>query len=110
MALEHRYGQLGNPINQPTYRLPAHPSDDTQRNLPTPAKHVDLDNEKLVFTQAAAGTFHSGAIDRNGHAYLWGSNFEGQLCIGDTKDINYPIRTSPEYPTDDHGDMIPGAR
>ena len=24
------YGQLGNPINQPTYRLPAHPSDDTQ--------------------------------------------------------------------------------
>jgi len=24
------YGQLGNPINQPTYSLPAHPSDDTQ--------------------------------------------------------------------------------
>jgi hypothetical protein len=49
------YGQLGNPTNQPTYRLPTHPSDDTQRNLPTPIKHVPLANEQLTFITAAAG-------------------------------------------------------
>ena len=104
------YGQLGNPINQPTYRLPAHPSDDTQRNLPTPAKHVDPNNEKLTFVTASAGVFHSAAIDVVGHAYFWGNNYEGQLCLDSTSDVNFPSMTVPEWPTDDHGNAIPGAR
>ena len=110
------YGQLGNPINQPTYRLPSHPSDDTQRNLPTPAKHVDLKNEKLTFVTAAAGTFHSAAVDVQGYAYFWGNNYEGQLCTGDQKDSNFPIKIVPDLPAydakgnEDYGKVIPGTR
>jgi hypothetical protein len=45
-----------------------------------------------------------------GHAYLWGNNYEGQLCTGDTVDVNFPIKTAPEYPTDDGGNILPGTR
>ena len=84
------------------------PPNDAQRNLPTPAKHVDIANEKLTFVTAAAGTFHSAAIDVHGHAYTWGNNYEGQLCTGDSKDVTFPVRTVPESPADDAGNAIAG--
>lgn len=62
------YGQLGSPTNMPTYGLPSHPTDNTQRNLPTAALFVDATAEAARFTHVAAGTFHSGAIDTEGFA------------------------------------------
>jgi alpha-tubulin suppressor-like RCC1 family protein len=45
------YGQLGSPTNMPTYGLPAHPADKTQRNLPTPTEFVEPAAQTAVFTQ-----------------------------------------------------------
>ena len=103
------YGQLGSPTNMPTYGLPSHPTDNTQRNLPTAAMFVDATAEAARFIHVAAGTFHSGSIDTEGYAYLWGVNFQGQLCSGSVANINYPSRII-SMPTDEHGNVIPGAR
>eukprot|EP00282_Hemiselmis_andersenii_P032523 CAMPEP_0169463874 /NCGR_PEP_ID=MMETSP1042-20121227/20348_1 /TAXON_ID=464988 /ORGANISM="Hemiselmis andersenii, Strain CCMP1180" /LENGTH=1709 /DNA_ID=CAMNT_0009576651 /DNA_START=1 /DNA_END=5130 /DNA_ORIENTATION=+ len=103
------YGQLGSPTNMPTYGLPSHPTDNTQRNLPTAALFVDTTAEQARFIHVAAGTFHSGAIDTEGYAYLWGVNFQGQLCSGSVSNINYPTRIV-SMPTDEQGNVIPGAR
>lgn len=103
------YGQLGNPVNMPTYGLPAHPADNTQRNLPTSAAFVDAEAEAETFVKIAAGTFHSAALDKGGRAYLWGNNFEGQLCSGGTVNINNPSRIV-SGPVRDDGSEIAGAR
>jgi alpha-tubulin suppressor-like RCC1 family protein len=154
------YGQLGSPTNMPTYGLPAHPADKTQRNLPTPTEFVEAAAQTAVFTQVgprplslpsatrsmrgpckwcvfgrrpetyvsrlsvplsshlplrhlstqvASGTFHSGAIDTDGYTYLWGANFEGQLCSGTTVNVNFPTRIV-SMPTDESGAEIPGGR
>ncbi|KAJ1483948.1 regulator of chromosome condensation 1/beta-lactamase-inhibitor protein II [Baffinella frigidus] len=57
----------------------------------------------------AAGTFHSGGIDTEGYAYLWGANYEGQLCSGATVNINFPTRIV-SMPTDEKGVVIEGVR
>eukprot|EP00960_Hanusia_phi_P025453 745652-Hanusia_phi.AAC.5 len=52
------YGQLGTYINQPTYGLPTHPADSTQRNLPTAVHFNNANLASKMYVYAAAGTFH----------------------------------------------------
>uniref|UniRef100_A0A7S4PFN2 RCC1-like domain-containing protein n=1 Tax=Guillardia theta TaxID=55529 RepID=A0A7S4PFN2_GUITH len=103
------YGQLGTYINQPTYGLPTHPSDSTQRNLPTAVHFNDANLASKMFVYASAGTFHSAAMDTDGNVYTWGNNYEGQLCSGDLKNVDFPNPINVK-PTDDNGNAIPGAR
>lgn len=79
-------GQLGTDSNVPTYGLPSHPAEWTQRNLPTPVRYVD----GIKFHMAAAGMFHSLALDVSGKAYSWGMNTNGQLCLGHLRNQNFP--------------------
>ena len=79
-------GQLGTDSNVPTYGLPSHPAEWTQRNLPTPVRFVD----GIKFQRAAAGMFHSLALDVAGKAYSWGMNTNGQLCLGHLRNQNFP--------------------
>lgn len=79
-------GQLGTDSNVPTYGLPSHPAEWTQRNLPTAVRFVD----GIKFRRAAAGMFHSLALDVSGKAYAWGMNTNGQLCLGHLRNQNFP--------------------
>ena len=79
-------GQLGTDANVPTYGLPSHPAEWTQRNLPTAVRFVD----GIKFKRAAAGMFHSLALDEAGKAYSWGMNTNGQLCLGHLRNQNFP--------------------
>ena len=40
----------------------------------------------------ACGNFHTIAIDTEGYLYAWGSNDDGQLGLGDTKDRYTPTK------------------
>jgi alpha-tubulin suppressor-like RCC1 family protein len=79
-------GQLGTDSNVPTYGLPSHPAEWTQRNLPTAVRFVD----GIKFKRAAAGMFHSLALDEAGKVYSWGMNTNGQLCLGHLRNQNFP--------------------
>ncbi|RBP98739.1 RCC1 domain-containing protein, partial [Bifidobacterium xylocopae] len=62
---------------------------------PTPARVTDP-APNTTWTTISAGTYHSLAIDSNGHAYSWGDNQWGQLGNGTTSawgiTQNTPVR------------------
>eukprot|EP00960_Hanusia_phi_P025454 745652-Hanusia_phi.AAC.6 len=48
-------------------------------------------------------------MDTDGNVYTWGNNYEGQLCSGNLKNVDFPNPINVK-PTDDNGTPIPGAR
>lgn len=44
------------------------------------------------FTQVAAGTSHSLALDASGNVWAWGKNDKGQLGTGDATNKAYPVK------------------
>ena len=49
---------------------------------------VDLSNDPII--KLAAGSTHSVALTKSGIVYVWGSNKEGQLGLGDeAEEISY---------------------
>jgi alpha-tubulin suppressor-like RCC1 family protein len=68
---------------------------------PTKIDASYFNNEKVV--QIAASEYTSYALTENGDVYAWGTDYQGQLVIGDDHDIellgtsekmiNYPVKT-----------------
>ena len=52
-----------------------------------------FNNEKIILL--CLGGRHSGAITESGKLYMWGSNTDGQLGLGDTQNRNIPSLVPP---------------
>ena len=70
--------------------------DGSTTRRPTPQQIQDPANPGQAFQAAwvSAGVHHSLAIDRNGAAWAWGWNSDGQLGDNTTRDRPAPIRVS----------------
>jgi alpha-tubulin suppressor-like RCC1 family protein len=67
------WGQIGNGCND---------------NQLKPIKVKGFNNERVLMI--SCGGYHSMALTECGHVYSWGSNYCGQLGIGNTEDSNEP--------------------
>ena len=45
-----------------------------------------------TYVELSVGTFHACALDDDGRAFCWGSNFSGQLGIGSTTPSEAPVQ------------------
>ena len=84
-------GQLGNNSSSPSY-APVRVRDP---NSPTDA------SKGLKATQVSAGNYHSLALDKDGNAWAWGSNGNGELGNNSSSSSYVPVRVrDPNSPTD----------
>ena len=51
---------------------------------------MSLSNIKTIATSESA----SMAVDYNGDVWVWGNNTEGQLGIGNTAVVNFPLQNT----------------
>eukprot|EP00667_Euglena_gracilis_P000775 EG_transcript_775 len=64
----------------------------------TPTPFPLLGNQKVV--RMAAGQYHWAGVTENGSWYVWGYNYDGELGLGTTDDVNTPrLFTMPDRET-----------
>ncbi len=79
------YGQLG--ISDQTAEMLKTPAGIYFRSVP-----YAISSLRSVFIVAiTAGTYHFAVLSDTGHVYVWGSNSEGQLGMGDFSQRNLPV-------------------
>ena len=86
--------------------------DGSTTSRPTPEQIQDPANPGQAFQAAwvSAGVHHSLAVDRNGAAWAWGWNSDGQLGDNTTSDRPAPIRVSPPAGQGSAGTGLAAAR
>ena len=86
--------------------------DGSTTRRPTPQQIQDPANPGQAFqaVQISAGVHHSLAVDRNGAAWAWGWNSDGQLGDNTTSDQPAPTRVSPPAGQGSAGTGLASAR
>ncbi|MCT8158372.1 RCC1 domain-containing protein [Bifidobacterium polysaccharolyticum] len=86
--------------------------DGSTTSRPTPEQIQDPANPGQAFQAAwvSAGVHHSLAVDRNGAAWAWGWNSDGQLGDNTTSDRPAPTRVSPPAGQGSAGTGLASAR
>jgi alpha-tubulin suppressor-like RCC1 family protein len=73
------YGQLGNGRRQNSFSHPV------RVHFPAGVKIASIPTDVMPYDTALA-------VDTTGHAWGWGINYGGELCLGDTKTYTTPVR------------------
>lgn len=70
-------------------------SDNENRNTPTLIPSSYFNGSDIILV--GAGGAHSLVLTREGHLYAFGSNYNGQLGLGDNTDRNIPVMILPHH-------------